>query len=108
MKTVLSVQPLMMRFFGEAAVKEMMNRQSGFMSRARAIKQLKNEMDSPYSNVETRVAFIGIVAYASDTEERDDLIALMGISKGTYYSWKRDTNAYMKGELKVRTVVIRK
>ncbi|AGH57569.1 hypothetical protein PYDG_00037 [Pseudoalteromonas phage pYD6-A] len=107
MKTVLNIDGPLGLFFGQVWL-ENMAKPSGFLDRARGVKALKAALESDYSNVETRVAFCALVEHAEDKQERDDLIALMGISKGTFYSWKRDANQLIDGTLKVRTVVIRK
>lgn len=75
------------------------------ITRTQMMGKLKRDKGA-YSNVETRLAYAQIMKECS-REEAEELRLLMGISRGTHYQWLRDAAAYHKGELKVRTVVIR-
>ncbi len=107
MKTVLEIGNQLADFFGSALTEEML-KPTGFMDRARGVRLLRKAMESDYSNLETRVAFVSIVGHAPDKDERAALISAMKISMGTFYSWKKDHKAYLEGTIKTRTVVIRK
>ena len=107
MKTVLKVDRI--KFFGEAQL-DMFDQDNlrGDMTRTAMVKQLKANMESRLTNVETRIAFIEIYNNAKADGEQELLRNLMGVTTRTIRNWKKDYEAYKAGTIKVRTVVIRK
>ena len=109
MKTVLpQVSKYMRSFFGSAQLNSVTQRKNNVMALLQTVKQLKAAKESAYYNVESRVAFVALTAYAKTKVVRNNLIEEMGITQRTFRNWKKDFDAYNEGKIQVRTVVIRK
>lgn len=106
MKTVINAEAVISKFFGDGIIEAVM-KPVGFIDRSRCVRMLRDSKEASVTNVETRIAFISIYQYADGDVEEGLLCQCMGISQRTLYRWKKDHSAYLAGELKLRTVVIR-